>query len=207
MIGRKAKSPLTNRFSKNFGGGKPMRKGLFVGAALLLLVPYIGSTLAASVTITGSGGNTAIEFGQGNQVAINCDTSIITTINQSWDSNSSAFTVGAIVLSDVNVTQNLTTTANNGGCGGKLMTLSLYTGAAGSATPAVIGNGSATSVSFTVPTTNGTNAFTVNNNGTNGITASSTISSNNATLTITLPTGLVTAANITRVSIQTDNPA
>ena len=207
MIGRKAKSPLTNRFSKYFGGRKPMRKKMFVGAALLLIVPIIGSVLAASVTITGSGARTAVEFGQGHQVTIDCDTTITTTINQSWHATSSAFTIGAIVLSDLNVTQDLTTTANNGGCGGKLMTLSLYTGAAGSATPAVIGNGSATSVSFTVPTTNGTNAFTVNDNGTNGITASSTISSNNATLTITLPTGLVTAANITRVSIQTDNPA
>ena len=206
MIGRKPKSPLTNHFGENFGGGKPKRKRVFIGAALLLVVPYIGSTLAASVTITGSGGSTAIEFGQGNQVAITCDTSITTTINESWHSTSSTFTVGSVVLSGVNVASAIATTANDGGCGGKLMTISLYSGAAGSATPTVIGNGNSTSVSFTVPTANGTNAFTVNSNGTNGITASSTISSNSGTLTITLPTGLVTAANITRVSIETDNP-
>jgi hypothetical protein len=133
-------------------------------------------------------------------------TSITTTINESWNSSSSTYTVGSIVLTGVNVTTALSSTANNGGCGGKIMTIKLYTGAAGSATPAVIGNGSATSVSFTVPTTDGTNAFTVSNSGTNGITASSTISSNSATLTITLPSGLVTAADITRVSIETDNP-
>jgi hypothetical protein len=207
MIGRKPKSPLTNHFGENFGGSKPRRKRVFIGAALLLIVPYIGSTLAASVTITGRGGSTAIEFGQGNQVAITCDTSITTTINESWHSTSNAFSVGSIVLSDVNVASDTATTANNGGCGGKIMTISLYSGAAGSATPTVIGNGAVTSVSFTVPTANGTNAFTVNDNVTNGITASSTISSNNGTLTITLPAGVVTAANITRVSIETDNPS
>jgi hypothetical protein len=206
MRRKKVSSPLTDHLGSNFGGQRQRKKRVFIGAALLLAVPYIGSTLAATVTISGSGGSTAIEFGQGNQVAITCDTSITTTINESWHSTSSAFTVGAIVLSGVNVTQDLTTTTNDGGCGGKLMTISLYSGAAGSATPTVIGNGNATSVSFTVPTANGTNAFTVNNNGTNGITASSTISSNSGTLTITLPTGLVTAANITRVSIETDNP-
>jgi hypothetical protein len=206
MIGGKPKSPLATRLGEGFGGSRPKRKRLFLIAALLLFVPYLGSTLAASVTITGTGGSTALEFGQGNQVAITCDTSITTTINESWNSSSSTYTVGSIVLTGVNVTTALSSTANNGGCGGKIMTIKLYTGAAGSATPAVIGNGSATSVSFTVPTTDGTNAFTVSNSGTNGVTASSTISSNSATLTITLPSGLVTAADITRVSIETDNP-
>jgi len=81
------------------------------------------------------------------------------------------YTVGTIVLSGVNVTTALSATANDGGCGGKIMTVTLYTGAAGSATAAIIGNGSARSVSFTVPTTDGTNAFTVTNSGSNGITA------------------------------------
>jgi len=204
---RRSISPLTRHLGSRFLGNKQKRKRIIIVAALLLLVPYIGSTLAASVVITGTGSTTAIEFGQGNQVAITCDTSITTTINESWNSSSSTYTVGTIVLSGVNVTTALSATANDGGCGGKIMTVTLYTGAAGSATAAIIGNGSARSVSFTVPTTDGTNAFTVTNSGSNGITASATISSNTGTLTLTLPAGLVTAADITRVSIETDNPA
>jgi len=203
MIGRKPKSPLTNHFGENFGGGKPRRKRVFIGAALLLIVPYIGSTLAASVTITGSGGSTAIEFGQGNQVAITCDTSITTTINESWFAASSTFTVASVVLSGVNVASAIATTANDGGCGGKLMTVKLYTGAAGSATPAVIGNSSSTSVTFTVPTS----GTSVSISGSTGITGGAVIAGSTGTITLTLPSGLLSAADITRVSLETDNPA
>lgn len=206
MRRKKVSSPLTDHLGPNFGGQRQRKKRVFIGAALLLVVPYIGSTLAATVTISGTGGNTAIEFGQGNQVAITCDTTITTTINESWYATDSAFTVSTIELSDINVASAIATTANDAGCGGKTMTVRLYTGAAGSATPATIGNGSASSVTFTVPTST-TNPLTVVNSGSNGISARATVTNSVGVITITLPTGLVNAANITRVSIETDNPA
>jgi hypothetical protein len=203
MIGRKPKSPLTNHFGEKFGGSKPKRKRVFIGAALLLAVPYIGSTLAASVTITGSGGNTAIEFGQGNQVAITCDTTITSTINEGWYATGNTFTVSSIVLTGINVASAIATTANDGGCGNKLMTVKLYSGASGSATPSIIGSGSATSVTFTVPTS-GTSVTVA---GSTGIQGSASISGSVGQITLTLPSGInLSAADITRVSIETDNP-
>lgn len=200
----KVNSPLTNHLGPGFGGKKQKNKRVFIGAALLLIVPYIGSTLAASVTISGSGNATAIEFGQGNQVAITCDTSITSTINEGWYSTGSTFTVSSIVLSGVNVTSALTATTNDGGCGGKLMTVKLYSGAAGSSTPAIIGNSSATSVTFTVPTS----GTSVTMSGSTGITGSASISAGVASITLTLPSGInLSAADITRVSLESDNPA
>lgn len=206
MLRKKVGSPLTDHLGPSFGGQKQKNKRVIIGAALLLFVPYLGSTLAASVTISGSGSATAIEFGQGNQVAITCDTTITSTINESWYAASSTFTVATIVLSGVDVRSAISATANNAGCGTKLMTLKLFTGAAGSATPTVIGNGGATSVTFTVPTAT-TDPITVANSGSNGISGSATVTDNVGVITLTLPSGLVSAADITRVSLETDNPA
>lgn len=188
----------------DFGGKHPKRKRVLIILSLLLVVPYLGSTLAASVTITGTGSTTAIEFGQGNQVAITCDTTITSTINEGWYAAGNTFTVATIALSGVDVRTNLTSVANNDGCGGKLMTVKLFSGSSGSATPAVIGNSSATSVTFTVPTATG--AVTVS--GSTGITGSATVTSNVAQITLTIPSGVnLSAADVTRVSIETDNPA
>lgn len=200
----KANSPLTDHLGPSFGGKRKNNKRVFIGAALLILVPYIGSTLAASVTISGSGNATAIEFGQGNQVAITCDTTITSTINEGWYTTGSTFTVSSLVLSGINVTSALTATTNDAGCGGKLMTVKLYSGAAGSSTPAIIGNGSATSVTFTVPTS----GTSVTMSGSTGITGSASIAASVASITLTIPSGInLSAADITRVSIESDNPA
>jgi hypothetical protein len=187
-----------------FGGKQQKRKRVYIVIALLLVVPYVGSTLAASVTITGTGSTTAIEFGQGNQVAITCDTTITSTINEGWYATGNTFTVSTIALSGIDVRTNLTSVANNDGCGAKLMTVKLFSGAAGSATPAVIGSSSATSVTFTVPTATGS----VTVSGSTGITGTATVTSNVAQITLTIPSGVnLSAADVTRVSIETDNPA
>ena len=120
MFGRRPKSPLANRMGLNFGGRQPKRKRVFIGAALLLIVPYIGSTLAATVQISGTGGTTAIEFGQGSQVAITCDTTITSEINEAWYATSSIFRVDTVVLSGVDVRSAISATSSNQGCGAKI---------------------------------------------------------------------------------------
>jgi hypothetical protein len=201
MFGRRPKSPLANRMGLNFGGRQPKRKRVFIGAALLLIVPYIGSTLAATVTISGTGGTTAIEFGQGSQVAITCDTTITSEINEAWYATSSIFRVDTVVLSGVDVRSATTATSNNQGCGGKNMTLKLYTGSAGSETAAVIGASSASSVTFAVPTS-GTSVTVA---GSTGITATASIVSSVGVITLTIPNTInLDASSVTRVSIQTD---
>ena len=200
---KKARSPLTRHLGGRFGGKQKKRKRVFIVVSLLLIVPYLGSTLAASVTITGTGSTTAIEFGQGSQVAITCDTTITSTINEGWYATGNTFTVSTVVLSGIDVRTSLSSTANDAGCGTKLMTVKLYSGAAGSATPAIIGSGSATSVTFTVPTATGS----VTVSGSTGITATATVTDNVAVITLTIPSGVnLNAANVTRVSIETENP-
>ena len=200
---KKSRSPLTRHLGGRFGGKQKKRKRVFIVVSLLLVVPYLGSTLAASVTITGTGSTTAIEFGQGNQVAITCDTTITSTINEGWYAAGNTFTVSTIALSGVDVRTNLSSVANNDGCGAKLMTVKLYSGSSGSATPAIIGSGSATSVTFTVPTATGS----VTVSGSTGITATATVTSSVAVITLTIPSGVnLSAADVTRVSIETDNP-
>jgi hypothetical protein len=201
MFGRRPKSPLANRMGLNFGGRKPKRKRVFIGAALLLIVPYIGSTLAATVTISGTGGTTAIEFGQGSQVAITCDTTITSEINEAWYATSSIFRVDTVVLSGVDVRSATSATSSNQGCGAKNMTLKLFTGSVGSESAAVIGAGPASSVTFAVPTS-GTSVTVA---GSTNITAVASITDSVGVITLTIPNTVnLDASTVTRISIQTD---
>jgi len=200
MIGRKPKSPLTNHFGEKFGGSKPRRKRIFIGAALLLVVPYIGSTLAATVQISGTGGTTAIEFGQGSQVAITCDTTITSEINEAWYATSSIFRVDTVVLSGVDVRSATSATSSNQGCGAKNMTLKLFTGSVGSESAAVIGAGPASSVTFAVPTSGPVTVA-----GSTNITAVASITDSVGVITLTIPNTVnLDASTVTRISIQTD---
>jgi hypothetical protein len=200
MFGRRPKSPLANRMGLNFGGRKPKRKRVFIGAALLLIVPYIGSTLAATVTISGTGGTTAIEFGQGSQVAITCDTTITSEINEAWYATSSIFRVDTVVLSGVDVRSATSATSSNQGCGAKNMTLKLFTGSVGSESAAVIGAGPASSVTFEVPTSGPVTVA-----GSTNITAVASITNSVGVITLTIPNTVnLDASTVTRISIQTD---
>ncbi len=200
---KRVRSPLSNRLDTDFGGPKQRKKRVFIGAALLLMVPYIGSTLAATVTISGTGGRTAVEFGQGSQVAITCDTTITSSIEESWYATDSIFRVSTITLSGVDVRTNTTATENDLGCGGKTMSVKLFTGASGSQVPATIGANSATTATFTVPTSSG--SFTITSPASSDITGSATVTSNVASLVFTIPNTVnLNATSVTRVSIETE---
>jgi hypothetical protein len=204
MRRKKVSSPLTDHLGPNFGGQRQRKKRVFIGAALLLIVPYIGSTLAATVTISGAGGTTAIEFGQGSQVAITCDTTITSSIEESWYATNSNFRVSTITLSGVDVRTNTSAISNDLGCGGKTMSIKLFTGAAGSQTPATIGANNATTATFTVPTAT-TNSFAITSPASSNITGSATVTSDEATLVFTIPNTInLDASTVTRVSIETE---
>ena len=81
----------------------PFLAGLGVAA----LVPVIGSTLAANISL----GNSAIEFGQGQISTTTCDDSITVTPSSSW--NGEAFNVDTVTLSGI-----------ADACDGKTITLS-----------------------------------------------------------------------------------
>ena len=191
MIARKPKSPLTNHFGENFGGGKPKRKRVFIGAALLLIVPYIGSTLAASVTINSG---VATEFGQGSQPTIACDQSVNTAISQTWYQTSTYFRVSTISLTNLN---NASSSTLDGGCGGKKIKLQLLNS---SGTALTIGTSSSTSVTITIPISN----YDISDATLNGNTAALTNSGTTSTVTITIPsTTAINAGDVHRITLET----
>jgi hypothetical protein len=200
MIGKKRKSPLANRIGSNFGGGKPKRKRALIGVALLLVLPYFGSTLAATVTISGTSGGGAIEFGQGSQITVVCDSTIKTSIDEEWYAPETSFRVKTITLSGINSTAALNATTDNAGCGNKALTLKLY------ATNTIVNIGTAgdeNTAIFTVPTITNENLPVT---GATGMTAAATVASSEASITLTLSSSLnINATTITRVVIESSS--
>ena len=76
-------SPLSGPVNSGFGGGsKKYKSKIVAGVTVIALVPFLLSTFAASVTV----GNGALEFGQGSQQAIACDSKIYIAMGEEWKS-------------------------------------------------------------------------------------------------------------------------
>ena len=74
-------SPLSGPVNSGFGGdGKKFKSKIVAGVTVIALVPFLLSTFAASVTV----GNGALEFGQGSQQAIACDSKIFIAMGEEW---------------------------------------------------------------------------------------------------------------------------
>lgn len=202
MRRRKSATPLTNKIGSKFAGKKFVRKRAFVGAALLLIIPYIGSSLAATVTINGGSGSGAIEFGQGSQITVVCDSTIKTSIDEEWYATDSIFRVKTITLSGINNTAALNATTDNAGCGNKALTFKLY------ATNTIVDIGTTAGENaavFTVPAAGATSG-SVSVTGATGMTASSNVGASETSITLTLSTSLnINATSITRVVLESSS--
>ena len=177
-------SPLAGRVSSNFGGSVNHRtKKIIAGLLIATIGPLVATTLAASVTI-GSG---TLEFGQGSQAAIACDTSVTTAITEAWYQSGPYFRVATIILTNFN---SAVSAASDGGCGGKVLKISLL-GSDGTAL-AIGTSGTTTSSSVTITST------TVATPAVNGTTA--TLSG--TTLTLTVIANL-DASTVYRVALET----
>jgi hypothetical protein len=188
-------SPLSNRVNSRFGGSVNHRsKKIIAGFLIATVGPLVATTLAASVTI----GTGSLEFGQGSQAAVACDTAITTAITETWYNASTIFEVATIVLSDLNTAAGAG--VSNAGCGGKILKVSLL---GSSGTALTIGSsGTATSASVTLasPGVNGVQTI-----ASNGVTASLASAGAAATLTLTIPTASIhlDAASVYRVTVET----
>lgn len=133
---------------------KKSRKGIYIGIGILALVPVIGSTFAASITLNSGD---PIEFGQGQNAVVACDADGVDimptssynatpspTPSPSW---AGQFTLGAFELSGVDDTN----------CAGKTFTINAYQS---DGTQIDLDSGSGTSVQATV--SSGTTTYTVN---------------------------------------------
>lgn len=75
-------SPLSGSVKSRFGGSGSTRSKIVALVAAIASVPFLLSTFAASVTV-GSG---ALNFGQGSQQAVACDSQVYVALAQEWKS-------------------------------------------------------------------------------------------------------------------------
>ena len=99
-------SPLSGKMNNGFAGIGGVKSKLLFGVSLVALVPFLMSTFAANVTV-GSG---ALEFGQGSQQAIACDSTVYVSIGEEWysqptatDSSAGFFRVKALTVSNLDL--------------------------------------------------------------------------------------------------------
>ncbi|CAN2212254.1 hypothetical protein MCERE155_01032 [Candidatus Nanopelagicaceae bacterium] len=100
-------SPLSSQVNSNFGGVKKSRSKIFLGIAVIAVVPFMLSTFAASVTV----GNGSLEFGQGSQQAIACDKNVFIALGEEWhsqpvegDGSAGFFRVRTATISNLDLT-------------------------------------------------------------------------------------------------------
>ena len=189
-------SPLAGRVSSNFGGSVNHRtKKIIAGVLIATLGPLVATTLAASVTI-GDGNN--LEFGQGSQAAVACDTTITTAITETWYETTTVFQVATIVLSGLDTRAGVG--VSNAGCGGKTLKVSLLGSTGTSLTIGSSGTTTSTSVTFAATGVDGSQTV-----ASNGVTASLASAGALGTLTLTIPTATIhlSAATVYRVAIET----
>lgn len=75
-------SPLSAGVKSRFGGSGRTRSKIVAAVAIMVSVPFILSTFAASVTV----GTGALTFGQGSQQAVACDSQVYVALAQEWHS-------------------------------------------------------------------------------------------------------------------------
>lgn len=100
-------SPLSSQVKSNFGGVKKSRSKIFLGVAVIAVVPFMLSTFAASVTV----GTGSLEFGQGSQQAIACDKNVFIALGEEWhsqpiegDGSAGFFRVRTATISNLDLT-------------------------------------------------------------------------------------------------------
>jgi len=105
-LGSQLNSPLSGRVTSRFGGSGKQRSKILIGVALTAAVPLLLSTFAASVTV----GTGNLNFGQGSEQAVACDSQVYVSLGQEWhsqptenDSTAGFFRVKSITVSGLNL--------------------------------------------------------------------------------------------------------
>jgi hypothetical protein len=70
---------------------------ILLGISALIVVPAIGTTLAANISISSG----TVQFGQGTATAAACDSTITVVPNASFNETSNDFTLGSVTVSDL----------------------------------------------------------------------------------------------------------
>ena len=159
-----------------------------LGIAVLVAVPVIGTTLAASITINSG----SVQFGQGYSVAAACDSAITVTPNSTFVETTNTFSLGTVTISDLDATT----------CASKTLRIRFYPTTSGSDSALVVSTGSSTTDALVVTMpASGTTAPTKESGADYSTgTISGTLGSS-ATFTITLTTKPATTS-IDRITIE-----
>ena len=165
-----------------------------LGVAALILIPTIGSTLAATVTI---GTSNTLEFAQGITSTTACDSTIklqpVSSLN-----GSGVFIISSIEISTLN-------NDTGGGCAGKYLTLKVMDS---STTLVNITNaansGVATQVKFQLPTTCTDNAVIADSPDTNATIGSLVCNATTGSVTVTLVTSVLTT-NVDKITLESSS--
>ena len=179
---------------KNHREGKKRKSRnlkIALGVASLILLPTIGSTLAATVTI---GTSNTLEFAQGITSTTACDSTIklqpVSSLN-----GSGVFIISSIEISTLN-------NDTGGGCAGKYLTLKVMDS---STTLVNITNaansGVATQVKFQLPTTCTDNAVIADSPDTNATIGSLVCNATTGSVKVTLATSLL-ATSLDKITLE-----
>ena len=113
--------------SNDSSGPAPKKKfKVLLGVGLLAAVMGMGSTLAASITLSSG---SPVEFGQGVAATTACDASLTVTPYSTYANRETA-TAGDFLFSSVtisNLDTATTSTSTGAGCGGRVLVLKAYT--------------------------------------------------------------------------------
>jgi hypothetical protein len=143
---------------------------ILLGVSALILVPAIGTTLAANISVSSG----TVQFGQGTATAAACDATIQVVPNATFYDTGSSFQLGTITVS----------TLNTSACDGKTLRFRFYP-ATGNATPLTVsGTGTTDAVIVTI-TSHANGTFTPEGNYT---ISSITTSTTTGGFTVTLAT-------------------
>jgi len=178
-------SPLSNRVNSRFGGSVNHRsKKIIAGFLIATIGPLVATTLAASVTI----GTGSLEFGQGSQAAVACDSVITTSMTETWYEAGTFFRVATMSLTGLDTTA----------CTGKYFKLSLL-GSTGTAL--TVGSAAETSITVKLTDVSGSQAT---GSTLAGSTASLSTTGTNNTLVVTLNAAVyLNASTVYRVTVET----
>jgi hypothetical protein len=159
---------------------------VILGLSALIAVPVIGTTLAATITISSG----AVQFGQGVATAAACDASITVTPNATFIEADNQFKLATVTISDLDATA----------CASKTLRFRFYptTGSADSAL-AVSTGGTTNAIIFTMPAASGTQA--VKEESTNYTVGTHTAGSETASITVNLTTQPATTS-IDRITVE-----
>jgi len=176
--------PNPKRKKSPFGS---KRSKLIFGAIILLALPIIGTTLAASITINT---NNNIQFGQGVVQATSCDDAVSISANSSFTNASGAgsFNIDTVTVAGV-----------ADACSGKTFTIRAYDST--TATALTLNSGGTPTTAFVfVPTISG--SCTIAITGSTFSNSACTYSSNSNTISIKTPITL-SAASVYKFTIET----